>query len=89
MHSSAGSINELQSISCKIGKLLTEPRHHGLACVTYLSHFSGFLWDFWSPLSSHLKDISCYGNGDIKFIGQDLMVLTHAKQSKFIPEAMI
>lgn len=42
IHPSAGDHQWLtEHVSCKTGNLLTEPRHHGLACVTYLSHFSG------------------------------------------------
>lgn len=77
-----------EHLSCKTGELLIEPQLLGLACVTYLSHFS-VVWNFWSPSSSLLKDTSCHGNGDIKFRWQDLMILIYAKQSEFIPEAMI
>ena len=88
MQSSAGSINEFQSIQViKQESFLTEPRLLGFACVTYLSHSSGFLWDFWSPPLSHLKDIICCGNSDIKFRWQELVILIYAKQSVFIPGA--
>ena len=36
---------------------------------------------------SPLKDIICCGNGDIKFRWQELVIMTYAKQSVFIPGA--
>lgn len=84
MHSSAGGHQWVtEPLCCKTGNLLTEPWHHGLACVTYLSHFSGSCGIFWSPPSSHLKGMSCYENRDMKFTWQGLMILTHAKHSSF------
>lgn len=50
MHSSAGDRQWVtEHLSCKTGNLLTEPRHHGLACVTYLSRFSGSCGIFGLP----------------------------------------